>query len=84
MLTPELTQIRSRAFYLKQVMEKNYVPLLKSSLDYVSKIYNYLSSIASTDQKVDSNKAKVFCSKTARDFASMEYNLKQLGLVRAA
>ena len=84
MLTNKLVKIRNFAFYLKGVMEDNYVPLLKNNLSYATKIYNYLSDILSKEVSLDTDKVEVFYNKSLKDLNEIEYNLKRLGCRQAA
>lgn len=84
MLTNKLVKIRNFAFYLKGVMESNYVPLLKNNLSYVTKIYNYLSDVLSKGVSLDADKVEVFYNKSLKDLNEIEYNLKRLGCYQAA
>lgn len=83
MITNKLSKIKSYAFHLKRVMEDNYVPLLENNLSYVSKIYNYLTELLSSNKNLDNNKVEVFCDTTVKNFANIEYNLKRLGFIQA-
>ena len=83
-MTNKLSKIKSYAFYLKRVMENSYTPLLENNLEYVSKIYNYLTTILSSNKNLDNNKVEVFCDQTVKNFTNIEYDLKRLGFIRAA
>ena len=84
MITNKLSKIKSYAFYLKRVMENHYTPLLENNLEYVSKIYNYLTTILSSNKNLDNNKVEVFCDQTVKNFTNIEYDLKRLGFIQAA
>ena len=84
MLTNKLVKIRNFAFYLKRVMESNYVPLLENNLSYVTNIYNYLSNILSKGQSLDVDKVEVFYNKSLKDLNEINYNLKRLGYQQVA
>ena len=84
MVTDKLSRVKQYAFYLKQVMESNYIPLLRNNLDYVSKIYNYLTELLSGNKSLDNNKVEVFHTQTMKNFSNIEYDLKRLGFIQAA
>ena len=84
MLTNKLVKIRNFAFYLKRVMESNYVPLLENNLSYVTNIYNYLSNILSKGQSLDVDKVEVFYNKSLKDLNEINYSLKRLGYQQVA
>ena len=84
MIANKLSKIKAYAFYLKRVMESNYVPLLENNLSYVSKIYNYLTELLSTNVQIDSGKAEAFSNNVIKSFTNIEYDLKRLGFIQAA
>ena len=84
MLTNKLVKIRNFAFYLKRVMESNYIPLLENNLSYVTNIYNYISNILSKGYSLDVDKVEVFYNQSLKDLNEIDYNLKRLGYQQVA
>ena len=84
MLTNKLVKIRNFAFYLKRVMESNYIPLLENNLSYVTNIYTYISNILSKNHSLDADKVEVFYNQSLKDLNEISYNLKRLGCYQAA